>query len=284
MKKQIRHYVLNKLDEAGWEINKKEWINVFDKKFLLTLGGFGQGHDKDDSWIFVLSRFHSNILDIGCNIGQSAFLMAIDRNSNLVCVDPNPRAIARCAENLIVNGLSNNCKFINAFVGDENDKEVEFYSSLTDEAGSMFKSFAKTSSSIGKSRMVKLLTVDRICENSGLLPDLIKIDVEGAEFLVLKGINLILQKVRPKLFIEVHSGEELSIIKNTEDLMSWAKENKYKCYYLRDHSLLTSSEQIKNRGKFHMIMIDENQDYPDYLKGVSENDKLSELNKKHNGK
>jgi hypothetical protein len=31
-------------------------------------------------------------------------------------------------------------------------------------------------------------------------------------------------------------------------------------------------------------MIDENQDYPDYLKGVTEKDKLSELNKKHNGK
>jgi hypothetical protein len=69
IKKMFRHYILNKLDEFGLEINKKEWINIFNKNFLLTKGGFGQGHDKDDSWIFVLSRFHSNILDIGCNIG-----------------------------------------------------------------------------------------------------------------------------------------------------------------------------------------------------------------------
>lgn len=210
--------------------------------------------------------------------------MSLDRESNIICVDPNPKAIARCAENLIINGLSNNCKFINAFVGDENDKKHDFFSSLTDEAGSMFRSFAKTSSRIGKSRIVKLLTVDKICENTNFIPDLIKIDVEGAELLVLKGIKEILKKSRPKLFIEVHSGEELSIIKNTKDLQRWANEKFYKCYYLRNHSLITDANQISNRGKYHMILIDQDQKYPEYLKEVSENDLVLDLYKKYNGK
>jgi hypothetical protein len=39
-------------------------------------------------------------------------------------------------------------------------------------------------------------------------PDLIKIDVEGAEYLVLEGARLLLNQQKPMLFIALHGAEQ----------------------------------------------------------------------------
>ena len=55
---------------------------------------------------------------------------------------------------------------------------------------------------------VPITTLDNLVQSGQLeLPNLIKIDVEGAEIFVLRGAVQILQKYKPKLFIEVHSRE-----------------------------------------------------------------------------
>lgn len=52
---------------------------------------------------------------------------------------------------------------------------------------------------------VRSITLDRFFEDSSRIPpDVIKIDVEGAEFSVLKGMTRILQQHRPTLFLEIH--------------------------------------------------------------------------------
>lgn len=51
---------------------------------------------------------------------------------------------------------------------------------------------------------VNSITLDRYCEESGALPDLLKIDVEGAEMLVLEGAEQMLRKKHPTLILSVH--------------------------------------------------------------------------------
>jgi FkbM family methyltransferase len=51
---------------------------------------------------------------------------------------------------------------------------------------------------------VSTLTLDGFCAASGIAPDLIKIDVEGAEGMVLRGATAILTKHRPVLVISTH--------------------------------------------------------------------------------
>ncbi len=52
---------------------------------------------------------------------------------------------------------------------------------------------------------VKIRTLDWFVESTGIIPDLIKIDIEGAEYSLLRGGLKTLQKNRPILFIELHS-------------------------------------------------------------------------------
>jgi FkbM family methyltransferase len=55
--------------------------------------------------------------------------------------------------------------------------------------------------------------LDTIVKQFKIKPDLIKIDVEGAEVLVLKGMNFILKNIKPVVFCEISEGN-LPEIKN----------------------------------------------------------------------
>lgn len=260
---------MNALHDKGWARNPKETIEFLGHQVYASKGAFSRQHEKDDAWLYALAQHNKNILDIGCNIGQSSLLFLIGTDNQLLAVDPNPNALARCAENLIYNDLVQNTRFVCAFCG-ERDGEIEFFSSLVDAAGSMHKRFAKTSGAIGKSRIVKTKTADSIVNDLAFKPDLIKIDVEGAEQYVLKGINTILIN-KPIIFVEIHSGPELSIVANTDEVLAWCEKHNYDAYYLKNHQLINSSEIIKNRGRYHLLLLSQGTDFPEYLKSIPEN-------------
>jgi hypothetical protein len=47
-------------------------------------------------------------------------------------------------------------------------------------------------------------TVDAFVEQMGLRPTFVKVDVEGAEYFVLRGMRATLRTWRPRLMLEVH--------------------------------------------------------------------------------
>lgn len=71
--------------------------------------------------------------------------------------------------------------------------------------------------SVGEGKAtVEAVTLDKFSEKHKL-PDIIKIDVEGAEFQVLEGAEKVLQNHKPTLFIEIHRGEKLRSFGHSED-------------------------------------------------------------------
>jgi FkbM family methyltransferase len=52
---------------------------------------------------------------------------------------------------------------------------------------------------------VATVTVDAIVQQLGVSPDVIKIDVEGAEASVLAGAQVTLRETKPKIFLSTHS-------------------------------------------------------------------------------
>jgi FkbM family methyltransferase len=54
---------------------------------------------------------------------------------------------------------------------------------------------------------VRVVSLDEWCVAEGVYPDIIKLDVEGAEMMVLEGATMIIDTRRPALFIEAHSRE-----------------------------------------------------------------------------
>lgn len=264
------------LKAKGWHLHKKEKLQYKNQTIMATKGAFFRKHEKDDAWLYLLSRHHKNIVDVGCNIGQSSMLMTIGTNNRILCIDPNPSALSKCAENLIYNGLGPQAVFIKAFIGSDEGKEIDFFTIFDGAAGSMFSSFAKTARTMGQSMKVKMHTLDSICRNHFFKPDLIKIDVEGAEQFVLQGIGPKVLTYAPIIFVEVHSGPELSITENTNDILNWCSANHYEAYYLKTHKKLSGLNEIKTRGRYHLLLLKEGKPYPDYLNKFPENATLKD--------
>ncbi|WP_300565206.1 FkbM family methyltransferase, partial [Flavobacterium sp.] len=144
--------------------------------------------DQDDAWFFALAQNAENIYDLGSNIGYMSLLAAIQKNNkSIVLVDPNPNALAKAAQNMIVNGFGLKSKFISAFIGDMDGEKVKFYTVGSGEAGSMYSGHAETATAVNSHYLVEKITIDTISKRLNSTPDLIKVDVEGAEYLALQG-------------------------------------------------------------------------------------------------
>lgn len=97
---------------------------------------------------------------------------------------------------------------------------------------------------MGKHTEVPITTVDRIVEETGIIPTALTIDVEGAEWEVLRGALNTMVQHRAKLWVSVHpdlmlenfnprpDGEEFRI----EEFFAWVESHGYKRIYLgTDH-------------------------------------------------
>ena len=148
----------------------------------LLPGTAREPEDQDDAWWFYLAKHHNIIFDIGCNVGYTAILALIQNpNREILLVDPNPKALQKATMNLIENGLSNKVYFHKTFVSNTLNDSVKFYSIGAGAAGSMYASHAKTAAAMNSFLEVKTVTLDYLYDYYNLKPDLVKIDVEGAE-------------------------------------------------------------------------------------------------------
>ena len=95
---------------------------------------------------------------------------------------------------------------------------------------------------------IKLKKFDQLVSNLNIIKDIdfIKIDVEGHELEVLKGMNKFLKKSRPIFLIEIEKRHNASFKK----VFSFLIEKKYKSYILKEKNDLNSI----NKKEFNKII------------------------------
>jgi len=266
----------------GYMLNKEKQIFFPFKIANISLKGIKgidrKNVDMDDAWLFQLTKNAEVFYDLGCNIGYISLVAAIQKNNKMiVAVDPNPEALAKTAQNLIINGYGHKSKFISAFIGDVDGEEVKFYTVGTGEAGSMYANHAQTAAAVNSFYYVKKITIDTIIKQTGIIPNLIKIDVEGAENLALKGAVEIAKKQIAKFIIEMHALPELSMFDSGNFVINWCKKNNYVPYYLNDAVVLENATTIASRGKCHLLLLPKEEKYPEYLKNIQQRDELPKI-------
>jgi FkbM family methyltransferase len=77
---------------------------------------------------------------------------------------------------------------------------------------------------------VKSIAVDDFLQAQGVVPDVMKIDVEGAEMSVLRGMLRTLRDHKPKLFLEVHPGRLPDFGTSTTEILSLLHDNGYEVF------------------------------------------------------
>ncbi len=153
---------------------------------------------------FMHGRFERGAiaLDIGANIGNHAIHLSKDF-AEIHCFEPNPDVFRRLAENIRLNGLDN-IRLHQAGLGDCDDV-LMFRENLEGNLGA--SGFVEDSAPSGHSRILRLpvFEADKFVERLDITRvDFIKIDVEGFEQRVLKGLRATIARHRPIVAFEFH--------------------------------------------------------------------------------
>ncbi len=156
----------------------------------------------------------------------------------LIMVEANPEALIVASENVIRNFSSLSIHIICAFAGSSDGETVQFWTVGTGAAGSINPEHAKTAKKRNSSFFIPMITLDKVVLGRNAIPDLVKIDVEGAEAEVLKGCKGIAGQQQTRFFVEMHSNGDMR--KNAETVLEWCVVNKYRAWYMAKHVELTT--------------------------------------------
>ncbi len=240
---------------------------VLNYRIRVREGVRGEYSDYDDAWAYALLTDSSVMFDVGCNVGFFTLLACLTNPARkIIAIDANAAALTITAENLFLNAISMQARFVLAFVSDTEDEEKTFFTIGTGAAGSMFESHAKTASAQGENFKVRTLTLDKIALEIGTMPDFVKIDIEGAEQFALRGAVKIAANRKTRFFVEMHSNKELSMKDNGDAVLSWCLKCGYSAYYLKEHRLVNTADPFSNRGRCHLLLQPQGWEYPPYLK------------------
>ena len=138
--------------------------------------------------------------DVGAHIAYySCIAGAVNERLQLFLFEMNRDLIPVIERNLAENRLTN-AVIVDRPVADR--RRVVSYSSVSGEPGLSMRDPARRPE--GGEILVETIGLDEFFAERGTWPDLIKIDVEGAELAVLEGARRILAQHHPVMFVEVH--------------------------------------------------------------------------------
>ncbi|AWB26403.1 FkbM family methyltransferase [Halococcoides cellulosivorans] len=139
-----------------------------------------------------------HVLDVGANVGVfSVFALAALDSGRVTAVEPHPPTAVRLRTNLAQNGPESSWTVRNHALGAE-DTTAGFHLE-NDMSGFPSNHLA----SDGETTVTVRRAATLIDEDEITVPDVVKIDVEGAEGSVLDGFGEFLSEVR-SAFVEVH--------------------------------------------------------------------------------
>ena len=148
------------------------------------------------------------VFDIGADVGIFT-LGAAKRvgDGTVFAFEPNPARASIIERHVRLNHWQARARVIPSAVSDR-DGTIRFYTTDWVMAGSLSRENAEIPGENQRGRAVELevdsVSLDRFCDEMRCVPDVLKIDVEGAELLVLRGGRNLLLTVRPLIFCEVH--------------------------------------------------------------------------------
>ncbi|HEX8442040.1 MAG TPA: FkbM family methyltransferase [Allosphingosinicella sp.] len=168
----------------------------------LFWAGFGNSWEAQSLRIWAcLARTANCIVDIGANTGvYSLTARSVNKTAEVVSFEPVQRIYGRLNENIELNRFR--IRLERKAVSDRQGV-LPIYDSVGTHSYSASLEPDFVPENVSKS-LVDVVRLDEFVAEAGLAtPDLLKIDVEGHEPAVLRGMSGIFEKTRPAMLIEV---------------------------------------------------------------------------------
>lgn len=187
-----------------------------DNKFVFSdFSSWSEDHNEGLDRLILESMGKSVVFDIGAHIGLVTLPVAKALEPTGIVFSFEPGSVNRCLLERHVewNGLSNVC-IVPVAIGDRDEESVRFSEYQEASGRNALNLKLEPSGNPLRSKdhheeryssvSVAMLSIDSFCLDRQVIPDVIKIDVEGAESLVLSGAVKTLKEHRSIVLLSVH--------------------------------------------------------------------------------
>jgi FkbM family methyltransferase len=167
------------------------------------------------------------IVDIGANIGYYVLIEAqfIGKSGKIYAIEPEPRNFKMLKKNVEINSYLSDVEFYNIAISNKTGKVLFAISPQSNHHR------LSISGSKEKAIEVDSTTLDDFVEDKEM--DVLRMDTEGAEWVIFKGMNRILSNNKPlKMFIEIHPKLINQYGGDVEEMLKTLAENSFILKYL----------------------------------------------------
>ncbi len=151
--------------------------------------------------IYYIKKYNGSFIDCGCNFGAYSIPIAKEfENQNIFAFDASKKAIHNLKQNIDLNKVKN-INYFNIGIGDKNS-EMYFNEEVNDLKNDGSFRFTQNSNN----KKINIYKLDDVFKNEKIsLREniIIKLDLEGFDFLALKGLSETIKKSKVIIFIEI---------------------------------------------------------------------------------
>ena len=202
----------------------------FRHSFISNWENFGDKHNS--GFLFCLEKSINKkvVLDIGAHIGLYTLPLSsrISPEGKMYAFEPSEIIRHYLNKNLELNKIKN-VEVLPYLVGSKDIQNVEFYEDkkqVNPMGGIILSKYMKDNATRTHKQMISL---DAFCQDNDIHPELIKIDVEGAEIDLLLGAKNILLLHKPVIVLSLHPQYIKIMNQSLSDLRSYLEEVNFRC-------------------------------------------------------
>jgi len=197
---------------------------------------------------------NTTFIDIGSNYGAYSIPIAKLKNKiNVYCFDPSEKALNQLKDNIVLNDIKN-IKYFNVGVGEKNKTAF-----LNDEIKNYNNSGSYEISNKYSGKKILINSIDNLIDDGKIIPKkkiVIKMDIEGYEFLALQGLIKTIKKYDIFVFFEFSK----KLVLNHDNLLisftKFLKENNLKIFDSKFYEVKIEDlfDKIKYLPKGHEVV------------------------------
>ena len=192
--------------------------------------------------IYFIKKYNGSFVDCGCNFGAYSIPIAKKfEDQNIYAFDASKKAIYNLQQNIELNKIKN-INYFNIGIGDKNT-EAYFNEDIDNLKNDGSFRFTQNSNN----EKIKIYKLDDIFKNEKIsLKEniIIKLDLEGFDFLALKGLSETIQKSKVIIFIEISK----MLLENSENF-----SNEFNLF-IKNNSLNIYDLSLKNKDVNEIII------------------------------
>jgi len=191
----------------------------------------------------------STVLDVGAWVGAYTLLFSelVGEKGKVYAFEPDPEVREVLSDNVEQNNLGN--VWIERYCLSDRVGPLKFYCSdglyqvLMGHSGSSLLSGRASENS--REIDVESITIDKFCEARDIRPHGMKIDVEGAEALVIKGAQKTIRNFGPWVLLEFHG----HFMTEQDRILAWdriVERSKTVCFVRGDSTLYKVGDKLES--------------------------------------